>query len=335
MEIKYEKSSDISTTVIKKEPLSSDDALQKKQKVKNIKVEVDDDEQPSTSSSVSESVANILKIFQKGNKAKIGASFVKIENEKNVGANVDVAKAIDIKTNKLMLPKIEQSESVEDQIEPIQNTTEVKIRKSSDKNTKIKAGPSKQLKWAPKDWEKTLENLRIMRSDRAAPVDSMGCHKCTDDNADEKVFFCILVWFLINGYTNKYRIFSSWQTQRFHHLIALMLSSQTKDQTTYAAMNRLKSKNLTPQTMVSMDTVELEKLLYPVSFYKTKAKNIQKSSQMLIDQYDSDIPPTLDEMLKLPGVGPKMAHLCMKTAWNVLSGIGIVFVIITSIFILL
>lgn len=74
--------------------------------------------------------------------------------------------------------------------------------------------------------------------------------------------------------------------------------------------------------MVNIDTDELEKLLCPVSFYKTKAKHIQKASQILIDQYDSDIPPNVAEMVKLPGVGPKMAHICMKTAWNVVSGIG-------------
>lgn len=101
-----------------------------------------------------------------------------------------------------------------------------------------------------------------------------------------------------------------------------MLSSQTKDQTTYDAMNRLKATGLTPQTMIAINVSELEKLLCPVSFYKTKVKNIQKAAQILIDQYDSDIPPTAETLMKLPGVGPKMAHLCMKTAWNVLSGIG-------------
>lgn len=104
-----------------------------------------------------------------------------------------------------------------------------------------------------------------------------------------------------------------------------MLSSQTKDQVTYEAMNRLKANGitgLTPQYMVQIDQLDLEKLLCPVSFYKTKAKHIQRASQMLIDQYDSDIPPSLEELVKLPGVGPKMAHICMKTAWNVVSGIG-------------
>lgn len=45
-------------------------------------------------------------------------------------------------------------------------------------------------------------------------------------------------------------------------------------------------------------------------------------SQILIDKYDSDIPKTIDELIKLPGVGPKMAHLCMKISWNIVTGIG-------------
>lgn len=76
-----------------------------------------------------------------------------------------------------------------------------------------------------------------------APVDTMGCHKCHDDTADEK-------------------------TQRYHILIALMLSSQTKDQTNFAAMQRLREHGLTPENMVASDVNILEKLITPVSFYK-------------------------------------------------------------------
>lgn len=88
---------------------------------------------------------------------------------------------------------------------------------------------------------------------------------------------------------------------------------------------------------------DLEKMLCPVSFYKvifflfwhfkleiiklygnaqTKAKYLKKTSQILIDEYDSDIPSTIGALIKLPGVGPKMAHICMYTAWKTVSGIG-------------
>lgn len=102
-----------------------------------------------------------------------------------------------------------------------------------------------------------------------------------------------------------------------------MLSSQTKDQVTFEAMTRLKQNGLTPKQMIEIDTVELERLLYPVSFYKTKAKHIQKTANILFDSFDSDIPNSVEGLVKLPGVGPKMAHICMRTAWNVISGIGV------------
>jgi len=49
---------------------------------------------------------------------------------------------------------------------------------------------------------------------------------------------------------------------------------------------------------------------------------IKKTTQILHDEYNGDIPDSVEKLCKLPGVGPKMAHLCMKTAWGVLTGIG-------------
>lgn len=105
-----------------------------------------------------------------------------------------------------------------------------------------------------------------------------------------------------------------------------MLSAQTKDNVTFEAMQRLKAKGLTPENVCKMKVEDFEQTIYPVSFYKNKTKYIQKTAQILIDKYGSDIPNTVDEMMKLPGVGPKMAHLCMKTAWNITSGIGNLFI---------
>lgn len=66
-------------------------------------------------------------------------------------------------------------------------------------------------------------------------------------------------------------------------------------------MNRLKQNGLTPEKMVDMKEAELEKLLHPVSFYKTKAKHIKQTAQILITNYESDIPNTIKELVKLPG----------------------------------
>lgn len=61
---------------------------------------------------------------------------------------------------------------------------------------------------------------------------------------------------------------------------------------------------------------------------QNKAKFIKKATQVLRDQYDDDIPRTVEELCKLPGVGPKMAHLCMNTAWGELTGIGSMFIFV-------
>lgn len=67
-------------------------------------------------------------------------------------------------------------------------------------------------------------------------------------------------------------------------------------------MNRLKKYGLTPQRMIDVNAAELEQLLYPVSFYKTKTKHIKLTSKILVDNYDSDIPKDVKELIKLPGL---------------------------------
>lgn len=55
---------------------------------------------------------------------------------------------------------------------------------------------------------------------------------------------------------------------------------------------------------------------------QTKVKYIKKATEILKNEYNSDIPNTVENLCKLPGVGPKMAHLCMLTAWKEVTGIG-------------
>ncbi|XP_015434319.1 PREDICTED: endonuclease III-like protein 1, partial [Dufourea novaeangliae] len=152
--------------------------------------------------------------------------------------------------------------------------------------------------WVPANWEITLNNIKEMRKDRTAPVDEMGCHMCADPKASAKV-------------------------SRFQSLIALMLSSQTKDQVTHAAMQRLNTYGCTPETIADTPNDVLGKLIYPVGFWKRKAEYIKKTSIILIDKYEGDIPNTVKELCDLPGVGPKMAHICMQIAWGEVSGIGV------------
>ena len=64
-------------------------------------------------------------------------------------------------------------------------------------------------------------------------------------------------------------------------------------------------------------------MIKPVGFYRRKATYIKKTTQILLDEYDGDIPDTIEKLVKLPGVGPKMGYLILKVAWNKVDGIGV------------
>ena len=102
-----------------------------------------------------------------------------------------------------------------------------------------------------------------------------------------------------------------------------MLSSQTRDEVNYAACQRLRDYGFTPKNLLETKPEKLQELLKPVCFYNTKTKHIQQACKILIDEYNNDIPDTVEGLLKLPGVGKKMAHICMQAAWNITSGIGV------------
>ncbi|KAM7535345.1 hypothetical protein Aperf_G00000100354 [Anoplocephala perfoliata] len=153
--------------------------------------------------------------------------------------------------------------------------------------------------WQPHDWFSTLENIQYMRRNVDAPVDTMGCDMLAKKNADPKTF-------------------------RLQVLLGLMLSSQTKDELTSSTMAKLIENDVANvKTLKDIHESELAGLLHPVSFYRTKAKNIKKVAKILDENFDGDIPRSVKELMELPGVGPKMAHLAMMCAWNEITGIGV------------
>lgn len=113
-------------------------------------------------------------------------------------------------------------------------------------------------------------------------------------------------------------------TWRFQTLVSCMLSSQTKDEMNSACMIRLKTHGLTVDNMFDGTTdEELREMLYGVSFHNTKAKNIREVAAILIRDYRGDIPATFPDLLKLPGVGPKMANIIMSACWGEVCGIAV------------
>jgi len=119
------------------------------------------------------------------------------------------------------------------------------------------------------------------------------------------------------------------KTSRFQTLIALMLSSQTKDAMVGQAMGNLRdtsdgSGGLTVASILDMDPKVLNKKIYSVGFRNNKTKYIKEAAQILHDQYNDDVPPTAAEMIRdLPGVGPKMAYIIENICWDKQTGIGV------------
>ncbi len=102
----------------------------------------------------------------------------------------------------------------------------------------------------------------------------------------------------------------------FQILIATLLSARTQDATTHAASTRLFKRARTPRTMAALKVRELERLIYPVSFYRNKARHLKACCAMLLTRFGGRVPSTLDELVTLPGVGRKTANLVMILAFK-------------------
>jgi endonuclease-3 len=97
----------------------------------------------------------------------------------------------------------------------------------------------------------------------------------------------------------------------FQILIATILSARTQDATTHAASMRLFRRARTPRSMAKLSVGEIETLIYPVSFYRNKARHVKECCRMLVARFGGTVPSTLEELVTLPGVGRKTANLVM------------------------
>lgn len=224
--------------------------------------------------------------------------------------------------------------------------TEIPATKAKNASSKQRRQPAKKIKREdgsveikpPSNWETMYDIVKKMRAaNPTAPVDTMGCAELHWRTSPPK-------------------------EQRFHTLVALMLSSQTKDTVTAVVMQRLhtelgqeveqnttnpspsknlikkeedddkggiklgsakKDSTLTVQNILAVSPERLNQMIWAVGFHNNKTKYIKQVAKILRDQYDSDIPTTPEELMQLPGVGPKMAYLCMSAAWGKHEGIGV------------
>jgi endonuclease-3 len=100
----------------------------------------------------------------------------------------------------------------------------------------------------------------------------------------------------------------------FQVLIATMLSAQTKDAVTAAASERLFRVARTPAAIATLPVRKIEKLIYPVSFYRNKAVHVRQACEQILTRYRGRVPSTMEELLTLPGVGRKTANLVLILA---------------------
>ena len=112
-------------------------------------------------------------------------------------------------------------------------------------------------------------------------------------------------------------------TTPFEMLVAVILSAQCTDERVNKTTPSLFSKYSTPKDFAEIDITELEILIHPCGFYKNKAKNIKETAKIIEEKYNGKVPQTMEELIKLPGVGRKTANVVMLEAFNKPQGIAV------------
>ncbi|KAI5957974.1 NTH1 [Candida theae] len=192
------------------------------------------------------------------------------------------------------------------------DSPKVKIEVESESRPNIfpKIDPVDSVK-GPPGWAQIYNEIVEMRSKFLAPVDSQGCESMPNTITPG----------LKHSDPKKYR---------FQLLISLMLSSQTKDEVNYEAMVRLDnglrkshSGGFCLEAMSQLSVSEIDSYICKVGFHNRKAQYIAKTCQILKSEFNGDIPNSIEDIVKLPGVGPKMGYLLLQAGWGINSGIGV------------
>ncbi|GCC10659.1 endonuclease III [archaeon] len=105
-------------------------------------------------------------------------------------------------------------------------------------------------------------------------------------------------------------------TTPFMTLVFVLLSARTKDETTSEATDRLFRVADSPSQLMNLSKDKIEKLIYPVGFYRVKAGKLRELGKVLAEMYNSDVPETFEELIKLPGIGRKSANVVLAHAFN-------------------
>ena len=106
-------------------------------------------------------------------------------------------------------------------------------------------------------------------------------------------------------------------------LVATMLSAQSTDETINKVTKTLFKKYTKPEDYANAKLTELEQDIRSTGFYHNKAKNLQNTTKMLVEKYNSKVPKTMEELVKLPGVARKTANIVLTNAFGVVVGVAV------------
>lgn len=194
-------------------------------------------------------------------------------------------------------------------------TASQKLKPSQSQEPQNKPQPQfvhvSDVKDGPSHFAEFYNHVVDLRRKFVAPVDTMGCERIPESitpglsNIDPKMY-------------------------RFQLLISLMLSSQTKDEVNFEAVKGLHHglkdrgfKGLTLEAVLALDDKALDGYIGKVGFHNRKTAYIKSACNILQQDFKGDIPQSIEDVVKLPGVGPKMGYLLLQKAWNINDGIGV------------
>lgn len=225
---------------------------------------------------------------------------IKLENVANLVHDVKVETAeSEYELSETSIPKLES------------DSARIKVEIETPVNIFSPVSPQDVKPGQPSNWSLIYNEIVRMRALITTPVDKMGCERIPET---------------IEPGVRKLNPLAF----RFRLLVSLMLSSQTKDETTYVAVERLTGffrargyDGLCLEGVLGATEAEIDECIQKVGFHRRKAVYIKKSCDILQARFGGDIPRTIEDVVSLPGVGPKMGHLLLQSGWGINLGIGV------------
>jgi endonuclease-3 len=107
------------------------------------------------------------------------------------------------------------------------------------------------------------------------------------------------------------------------YLVATMLSAQSTDVQVNKVTTKLFKKYRTPEDYASADPLQLQQDIFQVGYYRQKTKHLQATCRLLIEEFNGKVPQTMEELIRLPGVGRKTANIVLNRAFSIVEGIAV------------